>query len=138
MPTAIVKKYGRQTARHAYIDILLANLATGVDYPVIELPAGAIVVGGAISCTEVFNSTTSDVLDVGDLVSENRYKNDANLQALGYTVLVPTGYVVPATANVTIRWVSGGGVPTTGKFTLMVSYIVRGFADTGPQGGGVS
>ena len=84
--------------------------------------------------TEVFNSSTSDVLDVGDAGSENRYLNDASLQALTRVALVPTGYVNTAPTLITVRWVSGGGTPTTGKVTLRVEYYVRGRSDLGPQG----
>ena len=134
MTTAVKRKSGRQSVRWAYLDVVLANAATGTDVEMIELPQGAIVVDGFVSVTEVYNSTSSDVLDIGDSGSENRYKNDVNLQALGLTALVPTGYVYTAPTRITARWVSGGGTPTTGAYTLAVAYIVKGLADLGPQG----
>lgn len=134
MPTTLKLHSGRQTPRWAYIDVVLANLATGVSLNGIQVPAGAIVVDGWASVTEVFNSTSSDVLDIGDSGVGNRYKNDVNLQALGLTKLVPTGYIYTVPTILLFNWVSGGGTPTTGKVTVAVCYIVRGFADVGPEG----
>lgn len=125
----IKKNSARQELIAAYVDINLADLATGVDVPAIELPANAVVTGGDVVVSQVFNSTTSDVLDVGDVTTENRYLNDGTLQALGRIALVPTGYVTtPTERNITVRWVSGGGVPTTGAVRLSVQYYVKGRA----------
>lgn len=123
---ALKLKSGRQPTLLAYIDIVLADLVTTVAKNLIELPHGAVVIGGGVIVSEVFNSTTSDVLDIGDAGSANRYKNDVNLQALGLTALVPTGYVTTAPTKITGTWVSGGGVPTTGKARLFVEYFVQG------------
>jgi hypothetical protein len=80
--------------------------------------------------TEVFNSTTSDVLDVGDATVQNRYLNDASLRTLARVPLVPTGFKAgTAERNITVRWVSGGGTPTTGKLRLDVTYYVVGRAE---------
>ena len=109
-------------------EIVLADVAgkSGTDLACgIKLPLGAMVTGGRLITTEAWNSTTSDVLDVGDAGSQNRYLNDGNIRALGAVVaLVPTGYVYPAPAELTVRWASGGGTPTTGKVKLVVEYVV--------------
>jgi hypothetical protein len=90
------------------------------------LPIGAVVMNGAIVTTTAFDSTSTDVLDVGDSASENRYKNDANIHTTGLVALVPTGYVTTATTRmITVRWVSGGGTPTVGTVRLMVEYYVQ-------------
>lgn len=109
-------------------EIVLADVAgkSGTDLACgIKLPLGAMITGGRLITTEAWNSTTSDVLDVGDAGSQNRYLNDGNIRALGAVVaLVPTGYVCPAPAELTVRWTSGGGTPTTGKVKLVVEYVV--------------
>ena len=94
----------------------------------IELPAGAVIVDGSINTTEAWNSTTSDVMDVGDVTSGVRYLTDGNIRALNARVpLVPTGFVHTGTEkNLTVTWTSGGGVPTTGKSRLEVRYYVKG------------
>lgn len=109
-------------------EIVLADLAgkSGTDLACgIKLPLGAMITGGRLITTEAWNSTTSDVLDVGDADAQNRYLNDGNIRAAGAVVpLVPTGYVCPAPKELTVRWTSGGGTPTTGKVKLVVEYVV--------------
>ena len=126
----ISKNSGRQELVATYVDINLADLVTAVDQIAIVLPVNAVVVSGALVTTEAWNSTTSDVMDVGDATTQNRYLNDGNIRALAARVpLVPTGFVHTATQPaLTVRWVSGGGVPTTGKVRLEVQYYVLGRA----------
>lgn len=127
---AITKNAARQEAIVAHVDINLADLTTGVDVDAIQLPVNAVVIGGDIVATEAFNSTSTDVIDVGDSASENRYLNDGSVHTTIRTALVPTGYVtLPTTRTITVRWVSGGGSPTTGKFRLTVEYFVAGRAE---------
>ena len=126
----ITKNTARQCPSFAWVDINLADLASGVDVEAIDLPPNAVITSGQTVTTEAWNSTTSDVLDVGDSGSQNRYLNDGNIRALGARVaLVPTGYVYTGGA-LTVRWVSGGGTPTTGKVRLEVEYFVKGRAES--------
>jgi hypothetical protein len=127
---SITKNPARQELITAHVDINLADVTTGVDVAALDLPVNAVVVSGSLTTTEAWNSTTSDVMDVGDSGSQNRYLNDGNIRALAsHVALVPTGKVHTATDNVlTVRWVSGGGTPTTGKVRLAVTYYVIGRA----------
>lgn len=127
----IVKNSARQCPIFAYVDINLADLATGVVAPALQLPVGAVVLSGQLITTEAWNSTTSDVLDVGDVTSATRYLTDGNIRALAARVpLVPTGFVHTATENtLSVTWTSGGGTPTTGKVRLEVTYYVQGRAE---------
>jgi len=126
----ITKNTGRQCVQFAYVDIKLADLVSAADVAAIELPPNAVILSGQLVTTEAWNSTTSDVLDVGDSGSQNRYLNDGNIRALGARVaLVPTGFVTVGNP-LTVRWVSGGGVPTTGKVRLEVEYYQLGRAET--------
>ena len=127
---AITKNAGRQELVAAYVDINLADLTSGVDVSALSLPLNAVIVSGALVTTEAWNSTTSDVMDVGDASSQLRYLNDGNIRALAARVpLVPTGFVHTATQpELTVRWTSGGGTPTTGKVRLEVQYFVKGRA----------
>ncbi|MFM7025195.1 MAG: hypothetical protein ACKOWC_03935 [Limnohabitans sp.] len=126
----ITKNPARQELIQAYVDINLADVTTGVDVEALDLPIGAVIVDGALVTTEAWNSTTSDVMDVGDGGSQNRYLNDGNIRALAARVpLVPTGFVTTSTTNkLTVRWVSGGGSPSTGKVRLEVTYYRIGRA----------
>jgi hypothetical protein len=122
----ITKNINRQCVNVAYVDINLADVTSGVDAAAISLPPNSVVLGGSLATTEAWNSTTSDVMDVGDAGSQNRYLNDGNIRSLGALVpLVPTGFVHTG-GDLTVRWVSGGGTPTTGKVRLTVEYIQLG------------
>ena len=123
---AITKDANVQAVVSKTVFINLADVTTGVDYEAIDLPPNCIIQYGSLFTPEAWNSTTSDVLDVGDSVSQNRYLNDGNIRAANALVaLVPTGFVHPGGA-LTVRWVSGGGVPTTGKVRLTVNFIQLG------------
>jgi hypothetical protein len=122
----ITKNPGRQEVIVAYVDVALADIATGVAQNAIALPPGAIIVGGDIVATTAFDSTSTDVVDIGYAGSENAYKNDASVRTAIRTALIPTGYEHTAsTPNVRVTWVSGGGTPAAGAFRLTVHYIVR-------------
>lgn len=124
----ISKNSSRQSLIAAFVDIALADLTSNVAVSALDLPGKAVIVSGALVTTEAWNSTTSDVLDVGDASSATRYLTDGNIRALGARVaLVPTGFVHSATQPaLTVTWTSGGGVPTTGKVRLEVQYFVKG------------
>lgn len=123
---SIKKNFNRQSPIVATVEFSLADVTTGVDCEAIDLPPGAVVLSGDVVTTEAWDSTSTDVLDVGDAGSQNRYLNDGNIRALGARVaLVPTGYVSTG-KPLTVRWVSGGGTPGTGKCRLTVEYIILG------------
>lgn len=126
----ITKNPSRQELIVAFVDISFADLVNNVAQAAIDLPVNAIVVDGSIVTTEAWNSTTSDVMDVGDAGSATRYLTDGNIRALAARVpLVPTGFIHDATNNaLRVTWTSGGGTPTTGKSRLEVRYYVKGRA----------
>lgn len=127
---AITKDVNRQAPKVAIVNINLADVTSGVDVAAISLPPNSVVLSGSLVTTEAWNSTTSDVFDVGDAGSQNRYLNDGNIRALAANVaLVPTGYVHTG-GDLTVRWVSGGGTPTTGKLRLTVQYVQIGRGDS--------
>ena len=125
----ITKNTERQSVLCAWVDINLADLAHNVQSNVaIDMPVGAVILSGQLVTTEAWNSTTSDVLDVGDATSATRYLTDGNIRALGARVaLVPTGFISTG-EGLRVTWTSGGGTPTTGKVRLEVQYFIRGRA----------
>lgn len=127
----ITKNSGRQELIAAYVDINLADLTTNVAENAIELPANAVLTAGALVTTEAWNSTSTDVMDVGDVTTPARYLTDGNIRALAARVpLVMTGFVVTNTQKwLSVTWTSGGGTPTTGKVRLEVQYYVKGRAE---------
>lgn len=124
----ITKNSNRQELIVAFVDINLADIVNNVAQAALDLPPNAVIVDGALVTTEAWNSTTSDVMDVGDASSGTRYLTDGNIRALGARVpLVPTGFLTtPTQPSLTVTWTSGGGVPTTGKVRLEVQYFVKG------------
>jgi hypothetical protein len=123
---AITENSGRQEVISAYVDVSYADLASGTAADAIDLPVGAIVIGGAVVVTAAFNSATSDALVVGDSASSNRFKSSFSIAATGLTALVPTGYVALATTSkVRVTWTGVGTAPTAGAFRLRVDYIVE-------------
>jgi hypothetical protein len=125
----ITKNTERQSTLLAWVDINLADVATNVQSNVaIDLPVGAVILSGQLITTEAWNSTTSDVMDVGDASSATRYLTDGNIRALGARVpLVPTGFISTG-EGLRVTWTSGGGTPTTGKVRLEVEYYIKGRA----------
>lgn len=128
MTTALKRVSGRQHKIFAYIDVVLANLATTVALPLINVPAGAVITAGGLVVSAAFNSTSTDVIDIGDSGSANRYLNDGNIHTTGLVALVPTHYQYTAPTDVTGTWVSGGGTPTTGAFRFWIEYYQAGRA----------
>ena len=126
----ITKQSGRQELIVAHVNINLADVVNNVAQAAIDLPPNAVLVDGSLVTTEAWNSTTSDVMDVGDATTATRYLTDGNIRALGARVpLVPTGFIHTATQPaLTVTWTSGGGTPTTGKVRLEVTYYVIGRA----------
>ncbi len=123
---AITKDALVQNVVHKFVTINLADVTTATDFAAIDIPPNSVILSGSLYTTEAWNSTTSDVMDVGDSASQNRYLNDGNIRSLAALVaLVPTGFVHPG-GSLTVRWVSGGGNPTTGKVRLGVTYAQIG------------
>ena len=128
--TSLTKNFNRQDVKVAVVDINLSELVQNTAVEAIDLPPNAVILAGNIVTTEAFNSTTSDVLDVGDGASATRYLTDGNIRALNALVaLVPTGFVHLG-GPLTITWTSGGGTPTTGKARLTVQYIQLGRSES--------
>lgn len=92
-------------------------------YDVIQLPVGAVVVGGSLCITEAFDTAGYDVF-VGDAGDVDRYLATADLKAIGTSPLLVTG-VAATPANQAVKLcVATDDVCTTGEATLIVNYVV--------------
>lgn len=111
-----------------YADGIAAG--SGVFFGTSDVPPGAIILGGGVMITQIFNSTTSDTLVVKDSAG-NSYKTGINAQALGYTALTPTGIPVTTIAEETLglTWTPGSGTPTQGTGYVIVEYFLPNLAD---------
>jgi hypothetical protein len=122
---AITLNNGRQWPLVINQDLALADFTSTVAETIAKLPVNSVVTGGYINVTEVWNSTTSDALDIGHSDDDDEYTTTpVDLQALGVTALVLTGYKNTGGLDLIGTWTSGGGTPTTGTATLYVEYII--------------
>ncbi len=128
----IKKLSGRQEVIAATADFKFSDLVSGVYAPAVELPGGAIVVGGHLAITEVFNSATDDKFSIGDqegsdaAVKTTYAVLSADIAAPGAVALVPTGKKYAKTSTVGAAWTGTGTAPTAGAGRLTVLYIVDG------------
>ena len=118
---------GRQYPLVAEVTITATHMnESAVAVPALALPVGAVVTGGSVIVDTAFDAATA-VLDVGDAVLANRYKNDVNVAAAGATALVPTGYVSEG-KPILVTPVFADAV-TVGSLRLQVHYIIGGRAN---------
>lgn len=100
-----------------------ATVASHV-FDAILLPAGAVVVDGAVVTETAVSGATTYTVAVGDAVTPARYLAATNKLAAGTTPLVPTGYVGLG-EQVRITVAPTGASATAGKVTVRVTYIIR-------------
>lgn len=128
----ILKDQGRQyslwaTANIGFADGLTVAQAIGTGIQdLLDLPAGAEVVGGSIVVTEVWDQGTTAVLDIGDVGDPDRYTaSPVDLKTLGRTALTLTGYVTSGEETVDIDPVLVGADSTQGAATIRVEYVIN-------------
>ncbi len=93
-------------------------------FDAINLPANAIVVGGAVTTEVAATGPTALNISVGDSVSATRYLGATDRAAAGRTALVPTGYVGTG-ENLRVTIAPTVGAATAGKVSVHVQYIIR-------------
>jgi hypothetical protein len=125
---AITLSPDRQTILVASKTIAFGDItASGTAEAAFDVPAGAIVVGGDVTVTEVWDSVTSDNLDVGDGDDPDRYTSSVvDLTAAARTALTLTGYKYAASDTIDVLITNTGGSLTQGSLRLHVWYIVEG------------
>lgn len=99
---------------------------TSKAFDVIGLPVNAVIVGGGITVKTAFDTAGYDVL-IGDSAVANRYLASTDIKALGYTPLVPTGFVNVGALPIRLTF-SSDDVCTTGNAVLRVEYVIAGRA----------
>lgn len=96
---------------------------------VLQLPPGAIVVGGELVVDTLFNATGAATVSVGDSGSATRYLGATTLKTAARTALVPTGYKNVSGLAVRLTFSFADLDATQGKARVNVSYIIDGRAD---------
>ena len=130
----ITKKSGRQEVIAATADFTYADVTDDTYMPAVDLPGGAIVVGGHLAITTIFNSGTDDKFSIGDKVgaasaAKETYADlSAEITAAGAVPIVPTGKKYSEPSTVGVVWNGSGTAPSAGVGRLTVLYIVEGRA----------
>lgn len=122
----IKKNSGRQDLLVAFVDVSFADLAAGAN-AAIDVPHGAVVVGGDVVVKTPFNSATSATAKVGDKGDDDRYAT-VDLKAAGRTALAITGYKHNVSEDVLVGFAQVGAGATAGAFRLTLHYYVEGRA----------
>lgn len=121
---ALVKPDTRQYPLVAVVDILQSDFATGVGQAVIELPQNSVVTGGQLVVDTAFDSATSDTAEIGDAGSAPRYLSGVDLQAVGSTPIVPTGFQTTSVeTDIVFENTEAGAAGTAGVARLYIEYV---------------
>lgn len=121
----IKKNSGRQDLLVAFVDVKFSDLAPGAN-PAIEVPHGAVLVGGDVVVTTPFNSATSATGTVGDKGDADRY-GTVDLKQAGRTALTITGHKHSVADSVLLGFAQVGSA-TAGALRLTLHYYVEGRA----------
>lgn len=102
------------------------TVAATNSFDIINLPYGAVVVGGDVVTETTFDTAGWDIT-VGDATTADRYLASTDAKSAGRVALVPTGYVSDG-GSIRIS-VQCDDVCTAGKATVRVMYTVRSRAN---------
>jgi hypothetical protein len=129
MPT-VTKDISVQDVVVKTVTFSFGDLNEDTAYEVIDIPPNSVILSGSFFTTVAWNSTTSDVIDLGDSGSATRYASNLNIRAANaLNAITPTGYVSPG-GPLTVTWTAGtADTATTGTVRLIVEYVTLGKAD---------
>ena len=125
----INKNSGRQDVLVAFVDVDLADLASGNTQAAIDLPHGAVLVGGDVVVKTAFNAGTTATLKVGDKNDDDRYTSTAvDIKSVGRTALTITGYTHKVGEDLKVTFAQTGTAASAGALRLTALYYVEGRA----------
>lgn len=125
---AITKKPGRQEVIAARVT---GTFGTGNDvavqgtYEAVEVPAGAIVVGGYVNISDATTATVD--VSIGDGGSATRYVSAADGGATGITAFTLSDFKYTAQDTIDMT-ITTADPAAAGAFEIVVQYIVDGRA----------
>lgn len=107
------------------------DFTSGVGKSFAKLPVGSIVTGGGIAITTVWNSGTSDSLEVGDSADPNEYHSAEDITSafVGAFDATPGIPVTTSTQSLLIEITSAGAAATAGVGQIYVTYVDPSKAD---------
>lgn len=130
---AITKEPGFQCVKSKIVPFTYADVTDDTYMAAVDLPVNAIVVGGNLVVTTLFNSVTDDKFSIGDQIgSASATKTtyaalSADITATGVAATItPTGTKYTSAATVGVVWNGTGTAPTAGAGYLRVDYVVDG------------
>lgn len=127
---AITKDANVQEVCSKSVTINYTDTVQNTAVAAIDIPPNSVILSGHLFTSTAWNSTTSDVIDVGDSGSATRYLTDGNIRAANALVaLVPTGYVHTGGALTVTHTAGAAGTATTGSTRLTITYITLGKSD---------
>lgn len=131
----ITKQTGRQDPIVGMAEGTYADVTDDTYMAAVDVPAGAIVTGGFLAITTLFNSATDDKFSIGDkegdaaAVKTTYAALSADITAVGTIVpIVPTGKEYASPGTVGVVWNGSGTAPSAGAFRLVVEYVKDGRA----------
>ena len=134
---AITKLPARQETQVAIADFTYADVTSATYAAAVDLPLNAVVTGGNLYITTLFNSATTDTFSIGDKVgaaaaTATTYSaTSADITATGRAVqVVPTGVLVGADTTIGVVWTGAGAAPSAGVGKLVIEYIINGMAES--------
>ena len=125
---AITKEGGRQWPVVAKLPFAIGDfIASGGVEEAIDLPAGASVISASITIDVVFDSTTTDTLEV---TGAGITLAGTDGQALGTTeASAIDSTALTVNTPVSLEWTQTGGAGTAGTGFLLVKYVQDGKAN---------
>lgn len=99
---------------------------------VVNLPEGAVIIGGELVVDTAYAGVTTATLSLGDSVSATRYASAVDLKTAGHTALTLTGF--STTENLRATLAATGSAATAGKFSVRVMYVMPGRANEAVPG----
>lgn len=117
-----------QKVRSAYVEADYTDLASGTFVPLVPLPPGALIVGGAAYVLTASDAATSEAVTIGTSGSASAYGSVSNSKTAGRTALtLPAAPVADYTVIGLTR--TAVGAQTAGRYGLYVEYIIAGAQD---------
>lgn len=104
-----------------------SNFNDAIDAYVLNLPEGAVLVGGEVAVETAGAGPTAYTVSLGDSVSATRYANAVDLKTAARTALTLTGF--RTAENLRLKIASTVANATAGKFTVRVFYVQPGRAN---------
>lgn len=121
-----------QKVRSAYVEADYTDLPSGSFTGLIELPPGALIVGGAAYVLTASDAATSEAINIGTSGTGNAYGSVANSKTAGRTALTLPATLTAGKTVVGLTRTSVGA-QTAGHYGLYLEYVLAGGSD-GTQG----